>query len=102
MNSLDAVVNLDLHQKTKRSRIATSAGSSGPKDQKTKISRIATSAGSSGPKDQPMISHVPLGYTTVRYQGRAYGLRRTDFNAGRSSKVYAKELGGTDFISFNY
>jgi peptide-methionine (S)-S-oxide reductase len=31
-----------------------------------------------------------------------YGLRRTDFNDGRSTKVYAEELGRTDFISFNY
>ena len=48
------------------------------------------------------IAQIPLGYSEVRYRGRTYGLRRTDFNAGKSTKVFAAELGGTDFISFNY
>lgn len=49
-----------------------------------------------------MLKNIPLGYTLVHYQNRTYALRRTDFNNGRSAKVYAEELGGTDFISFNY
>ena len=49
-----------------------------------------------------LLDNIPPGYTLVTYQNRTYGLQRTDFNAGRSSKVYAEELGGTDFISFNY
>ena len=48
------------------------------------------------------IAQIPLGYSEVRYRGRTYGLRRTDFNAGKSTKVFAEELGGQDFISFNY
>lgn len=41
------------------------------------------------------------GYQEVSYRGRRYGLTRQDFNQGRSLKVYAEELGGSDFISFN-
>ncbi len=42
------------------------------------------------------------GHQVVIYQGKKYGTTRTDFNKGRSIKVYAEELGGTDFISLNY
>lgn len=31
-----------------------------------------------------------------------YGITRTTFTQGRSYKVYAKALGGTDFISLNW
>ena len=48
-----------------------------------------------------LLTRIPLGHSEVVYQGRRYGLSRTDFNDGRSSKVYAEELGGSDFISFN-
>ncbi len=41
------------------------------------------------------------GYQEVTFRGRRYGLTRHSFNQGRSLKVYAQELGGTDFISFN-
>lgn len=51
---------------------------------------------------QDKIKSIPPGYSEVIYQGRKYGLSRTDFNDGRSLKVYAEELGGKDFISFNY
>jgi len=49
-----------------------------------------------------LVQGVPLGYTTVQYAGRTYGLHRRDFNGGKSVKVFAEELGGTDFISFNF
>jgi len=49
-----------------------------------------------------IILSLPPDYSEVSYQGRSYGLTRQDFNAGRSLKVFAEELGGTDFISFNY
>lgn len=56
--------------------------------------------------DQPdfdaRLRAVPSGYSEVWYRGRRYGLSRTDFNGGRSIKLYAEELGGTDFISCNY
>lgn len=50
---------------------------------------------------EEQLARIPLGYTRVKYAGRRYGLARTDFNAGRGSKVFAEELGGNDFISFN-
>ncbi|WP_339921919.1 peptide methionine sulfoxide reductase [uncultured Cyclobacterium sp.] len=48
------------------------------------------------------IHKLPIGYSEVLYAGSKYGLTRTDFNSGNSIKVYAKELGGTNFISLNY
>ncbi|WP_245962931.1 peptide methionine sulfoxide reductase [Ulvibacter antarcticus] len=45
---------------------------------------------------------IPIGYSEVYYKGEKYGLTRTDFNKGKSMKLYAKALGGTDFISCNY
>ena len=49
-----------------------------------------------------LLARVPLGYSEVRYRGRKYTLSRRDFNEGNSSKVFAEEAGGTDFISFNF
>ncbi|KRG67624.1 hypothetical protein [Pseudoxanthomonas dokdonensis] len=49
-----------------------------------------------------LIARVPLGYREVLYQGRRYGLSRTDFNAGNSSKIYAEALDGGDHVSLNY
>ena len=51
---------------------------------------------------QEQILALPLGYSEVMFQGKRYGLSRQDFNQGRSLKVYAEELGGPDFVSFNY
>jgi hypothetical protein len=48
------------------------------------------------------IHHIPPGYSEARYQGKRYSLNRTDRAGGRATSVYAKELGGNDFISFNY
>jgi hypothetical protein len=48
------------------------------------------------------ISNIPPGYSEVWYKGKKYGLSRQDFNGGKSTKVFAEELGGKDFISFNY
>lgn len=45
---------------------------------------------------------IPQGYSVVQYRDKRYGLSRTDFSGGRSLKIYAEELGGADFISFNY
>jgi len=49
-----------------------------------------------------IIRKIPEGYRKVLFKGQAYGLSRKDFNQGKSTKVYAEELGGRDFISFNY
>lgn len=48
------------------------------------------------------IKQIPLGYSEVLFEGRKYGLSRSDFNGGQSIKVFAEQLGGKDFISFNY
>jgi hypothetical protein len=42
------------------------------------------------------------GHQVVSYKGKKYGVTRTDFNKGKSIKVYAEELGGSDFISLNF
>lgn len=49
-----------------------------------------------------IILNIPIGYSQVCYNNRKYSITRTDFNEGKSLKVFAEELGGTDFISFNY
>ena len=49
-----------------------------------------------------LISRIPEGYSEGIYKDRKYGITRTNFNSGKSLKIYAKELGGTDFISLNY
>ena len=48
------------------------------------------------------IQILPIGYSEVIYQDRKYGVTRTDFNNGKSIKLYAEALGGNDFISLNY
>ncbi|MFD2726992.1 peptide methionine sulfoxide reductase [Hyunsoonleella rubra] len=48
------------------------------------------------------IKQLYIGYSKVSYNGKKYGVTRIDFNQGKSFKVYAEELGGTDFISLNY
>ena len=48
------------------------------------------------------IQSIPQGYSEVLYQQKKYGVSRTDFNSGKSIKVFAKELGGNDLISMNY
>lgn len=48
------------------------------------------------------IERLPEGFSEGLYQGVRYGITRTTFTQGRSFKVYAKALGGTDFVSLNY
>jgi peptide-methionine (S)-S-oxide reductase len=48
------------------------------------------------------IAAIPTGYSEVMYNGKKYGMSRTDFAGGKSTKVYAEERGGNDYISFNY
>ncbi len=45
---------------------------------------------------------LPKGYSEVIFQDKKYGITRTDFNKGKSIKIYAEELAGNDFISLNY
>lgn len=48
------------------------------------------------------IQSLPIGYSNVLFNNKKYGVTRTDFNNGKSIKLYAQELGGKDFISLNY
>ena len=48
------------------------------------------------------ISAIPTGYSEAMYNGKKYGMSRTDFAGERSTKVYAEELGGSDHLSFNF
>ncbi len=48
------------------------------------------------------IKQLPVGYSEVKYKNKKYGVTRTDFNQGKSFKIYAEELKGKDFVSLNY
>jgi hypothetical protein len=48
------------------------------------------------------IKKLPVGFCKVIYNTKTYGVTRTDFNKGQSIKIFAQELGGTNFISLNY
>ncbi len=48
------------------------------------------------------IELIAVGYTELMYEGKRYAMTRTDFNEGKSIKIYAEQLGGKQFISFNY
>lgn len=50
---------------------------------------------------QEQIQTLAEGYTLVRYRGRTWGLSKSVLCGGRSIKLYAEELGGSDFISCN-
>lgn len=49
-----------------------------------------------------IILNIPKGYSEVEFRGRRYSLTRENLAGGRSVKVFARELAGTDFISFNF
>ncbi len=44
---------------------------------------------------------LPTGGYGGTYKGRRYRITKTQMAAGRSQKLEAEELGGTDYISFN-
>lgn len=48
------------------------------------------------------ISRVPLGYSKGMYKGQLFGISKSEFNDGRSIKIFAESLSGNDFISLNY
>ena len=43
----------------------------------------------------------PLGWFTARYNGHRYGVSRTVHANGRSTKLFAEQLGGPDRISLH-
>lgn len=47
------------------------------------------------------LAALPEGSSTGDYQGKRYLATKSTYNAGRSIKLVARELGGSDYISFN-
>ena len=48
-----------------------------------------------------LVEELPEGWSTVRFDGRTYGVTRSSAAGGRVMSVYAEELGGTDVVSAN-
>ncbi|SEQ58018.1 hypothetical protein [Microlunatus flavus] len=48
-----------------------------------------------------LVDRVPPGWTEVAYGGRTWGLSRTDRAEGRTTTLWAEELGGLGFVSAN-
>ncbi|EAQ48696.1 MULTISPECIES: hypothetical protein [Leeuwenhoekiella] len=48
-----------------------------------------------------LLNKILPGYSYGIYHGKKYGITRSDFNNGKSTKIYAEELAGTDFVSLN-
>ena len=48
------------------------------------------------------LQYLPEGYSEGYFRSRKYSVSKTTFSNGKSCKVYASELGGTNFISFNF
>lgn len=44
---------------------------------------------------------LPLGGYGGTYEGRRYRVNKSAYSSGRSQKLEAEELGGTDYISLN-
>lgn len=49
-----------------------------------------------------IIQALPEGYSEGWYDNAKYSITKQTFNQGKSYKIYAKELKGTNFISLNY
>lgn len=48
-----------------------------------------------------LVARLPRGASTVRYRGRRWAVTTTTYAGGRSLKLWAEELGGTQFVSAN-
>jgi len=48
------------------------------------------------------LNKIKEGYSEGIYNSKRYGITKTVFNNGKSTKLYAEELGGNDFVSLNY
>jgi hypothetical protein len=49
-----------------------------------------------------LLNALPLGTSTGTAFAKRYIATRSTFNAGKSTKFVAEELGGPDYISLNY
>lgn len=47
------------------------------------------------------LAQWPQGYFHADYAGRRYGVTNSTHAAGRSRKLFAQELGGSDHVSLN-
>lgn len=54
------------------------------------------------PSASKRIIELPDGISIGTFLGRTYQITKESYNAGKSQKLFAKELGGTDFISLNH
>ena len=48
-----------------------------------------------------LFDRLPVGWSVVTYDGRRYGVTRTVLTGGRSEKVLAEALDGSDLVSAN-
>lgn len=48
-----------------------------------------------------VLERIPEGYSEGHYLGRRYRLEKTLYAGGKGLKFFARELGGTDFVSLN-
>jgi hypothetical protein len=48
-----------------------------------------------------IVKKIPEGFSKTRYNSRTFSVTKTTFNSGKSYKLFAEELGGSDFISAN-
>lgn len=48
------------------------------------------------------ISKIPVGYSKGMYKEEVYGITKSEFNCGRSIKIYAECLSGNNYVSLNY
>ena len=44
---------------------------------------------------------IPLGTSRGRFNGKPYAINTTRYAGGKSIKLVAEELGGTEYISLN-
>lgn len=47
------------------------------------------------------LDRIPDGYSEGLYEGRRWRVEKTHYSGGRSLKLFARELGGQDFVSLN-
>ena len=47
------------------------------------------------------LSTLPTGYSTCHYLGKRWAMMVERLADGRQIKLYAEELGGSDYVSFN-
>jgi hypothetical protein len=50
---------------------------------------------------EDLFDRLPVGWSVVEYDGRRYGVTRSVLAGGRSEKVVAEALDGSDLVSAN-